>query len=67
MSNFNVGDTIVTTVYMIGGRQDEVTGKIIDFKMRRKDTSRIGWYVVDASDLGYGLLCVEPEKARPVA
>jgi hypothetical protein len=67
MSTFNVGDTITTTVYMIGGRSDEVTGKIIDFKMRRKDTSRIGCYVVDASDLGYGLLCVEPEKARPVA
>lgn len=61
---FNIGDTIATTVYMIGGRQDEVTGVVTELKMSRKTPERVAFYVIDASGSGHGLLSVETGKAR---
>ena len=67
METFNVGDSIVTTVHAIGGRQEEVIGTVTGRSMSRKAPTRVLSYVVDATDSGHGKLIVEAAKARSVA
>lgn len=61
---FCIGDPVVTTVYMIGGRSAEVAGTVTAVVVSRRDPERVVSYTVDASGSGYGLLCVEAPKAR---
>jgi hypothetical protein len=63
---FSVGDSVVTTVHSIGGRQEEVVGTVTRLDMSRKVPGRVLSYVVDASASGHGLLSVEAAKARGV-
>ena len=59
---FNIGDTITTTVYMIGNREDEVTGTVISRKMSTKTPDKVLSYIVETA--AYGNLVVEASKAR---
>jgi hypothetical protein len=64
---FNVGDSIVTTVHAIGGRQEEVSGTVTRLNMSRKVPTRVLSYVVDARGEGHGELFVPAADARSVA
>lgn len=61
---FSVGDTVTTTVYMIGGRSAEVSGPVVALRMARKTPGRVVAYEVDATAAGYGVLSVDVDKAR---
>ncbi len=63
---FNIGDSVTTTVHMIGGRSDEVTGTVLKLDMSRKTPGKVLGYVVDASATGYGKLSVPVKDARSV-
>lgn len=59
-----VGTLATTTVYMIGGRSEDVTGTVVRVTMSRRDPSRVVAYDVDAGESGYGVLHVEAGKIR---
>jgi hypothetical protein len=61
---FNIGDSITTTVYMIGDREEEVTGTVTRLNMSRKTPDKVLSYVIDATAAGHGMLIVEAAKAR---
>ena len=60
-----LGDTVTTTVHMIGGRSAEVSGPVVDRNESRKTPGRVVSYVVDATESGYGKLVVPVADARP--